>query len=456
MHLDRRTFRCVLLGTLAAAAVGGAGHPQSSGTGSGEQAHAPSASDAEFGPVLSLDQLVEAVLDGNAGLTAMAAAARAAAAAAAQATALEDPMATAMLAPLSLAGGEPVGYELRASQRIPYPGKRRLRGQVAASEATAATEQLQAARLDLAAQAAGLFADYYLNAREREINAEHIALLDAFKQVATARYTAGLVPQQAPVQAEVEAARMLHHDVELRAAERRVVARLNAMLHRPAEAPLPPPPVKLEIPAAVAAAHHDESERGVVIADRPELRARRAEVAAREAELELSRRSRYPDFEVMTGYSSMWDMQEHRWAVGLGVNVPIRRGRIRAQVAAAEARVDQAAAELQGLEDTLHAESVVAIADREEMMHLIELYRDRVLPAARDQVAAARVSFESGNESMLGLIEAERSLRDAQQQYHEAVAGYVRAQAAVARTLGELPGTAAAAATSTATARGKE
>jgi len=89
-------------------------------------------------------------------------------------------------------------------------------------------------------------------------------------------------------------------------------------------------------------------------------------------------------------------------------------------------------------------------------MHLIELYRDRVLPAARDQVAAARVSFESGNESMLGLIEAERSLRDAQQQYHEAVAGYVRAQAAVARTLGELPGTAAAAATSTATARGKE
>jgi outer membrane protein TolC len=374
----------------------------------------------------------------------MAAAVRAAAAVAAQASALDDPIASAMVAPLSLGGGERFGYELRASQRIPYPGKRQLRGQVAASEATTATEELQAARLDLAAQAASLFADYYLNAREREINAEHISLLDALKQVATARYAAGLVPQQAPVQAEVEAARMLHHDVELRTAERRLVARINAMLHRPAEAPLPPPPAEVELPAALTTAHH-VSEPGGAIADRPELRARRAELAAREAELELSRRSRYPDFEVMTSFSSMWDMPEHRWAIGLGVNVPIRRGRIRAAVAAAQARVDQGVAELQGLEDTLHAEAVGAIADREEMTHLIELYRDRVLPAARDQVAAARVSFESGNESMLGLIEAERSLRDAQQQYHEAVAGSVRAQAALARTRGELPGNASTA-----------
>ena len=62
-----------------------------------------------------------------------------------------------------------------------------------------------------------------------------------------------------------------------------------------------------------------------------------------------------------------------------------------------------------------------------------------MLPAARDQVAAARASFESGGESMLGVIEAERSLRDAEQKSHEAVAGYWRERAALAQALGELP-----------------
>jgi outer membrane protein TolC len=330
-----------------------------------------------------------------------------------------------------------VGYELLASQRIPYPGKRQLLGEAASSEAAAADEDLQSLRLDLAAEAATLYADYYLNARELEINAEHLAWLSAFQRVATARYAAGLLPQQAPVQAEVEAARMLHHEVELRAASRRLVARLDALLHRPAGSPLPPPPATLAVPLARAMDHTAPTVPDA--ADRPELRALRAKVAARRAELDLARRGRYPDFELMTGYSSMWETTEHRFTAGVGINLPLRRSRIQAEVEGAQARLDQAIAELARREDELTAEAAGAAAELEATVHLIELYQDRVVPAARDQVAAARAGFESGGESMLGLIEAERSLRDAQQQYQVAVAGWVRTEALLARALGELP-----------------
>ena len=54
--------------------------------------------------------------------------------------------------------------------------------------------------------------------------------------------------------------------------------------------------------------------------ERPELRAQRAVIAARQAELELARRGRQPDFEAMAGYNSMWDTPEHRWMVGLGLD----------------------------------------------------------------------------------------------------------------------------------------
>ena len=171
-----------------------------------------------FGAVLRLDDLVDAVLARNPTLAEMQAAVRAAAARAERSTLLDDPMATAMVAPLSLGGGAPFGFEVRASQQIPFPGKLRLRGEAAREETNAAAAELEAAKLELATTAVDLYAEYYVNARELEINDEHLALLGALKEVATARYAAGLVPQQAPVQAEVEAARMLHHGVELGAA----------------------------------------------------------------------------------------------------------------------------------------------------------------------------------------------------------------------------------------------
>lgn len=386
---------------------------------------------------LTLDELVAGVLTRNQSLVAMAAAVEAARAHAAQAGALDDPMASVMIAPLSLGGGVPFGYEVRGTQRIPYPGKRALREDVARGEAAIAAGNLAAARLELAVRAAELYADYYLNARALEVNTEHIALLGELKDVATARYAAGLAGQQAPIEAEVEAARMLHHEIELRAAKREIVAQLDALLHRPTDAELPAPPAELAIDLSAAMEHAARADTAVV--NRPELAAAAAAVAAREGELALARRARQPDFDLMAGYSSMWDTREHRFTVGVGLNLPIRRSRLRAQVAEALSRRDEAQAELERTNDTVRSEAVAAAAHREEMAHLVVLYRERVLPAASDQVAAARASFESGEEPMLGVIEAERSLRDAQLQYHEAVAGLLRTSAALARSKGEIP-----------------
>ena len=445
MRIDRRApcgarSRTLFAAALAAATLVAPAAANNTDVSAGTSPGVPAG--LSFGAVLGVDDLVAAVLVRNPTLAEMQAAVRVAAARAESARALDDPMATAMVAPLSLGGGAPFGFEVRASQRIPFPGKLRLRGEAAREEANAAAAELEAAKLELAATAVDLYADYYVNARELEINDEHLALLGALKEVATARYGAGLVPQQAPVQAEVEAARMLHHGVELRAARLRLVAKMDALLRRPADVPLPPAPGDLPVPAM-------DMEHGPALAsaavERPELRAQRAAIAARRAELELARRGRQPDFEAMAGYSSMWDTPEHRFTVGVGVNLPLRRRRIAAEIAAAQAELERSNAALQRLTDQFDAEAVTAAADRDEAVHLVELYRDRVLPAARDQVQAARASFETGGESMLGVIEAERSLRDAQLEYQRALAGSLRARATVSRTLGRLPSSSSAA-----------
>lgn len=394
--------------------------------------------DLSFGATLEREELLTGVLARNPGIAAARQAWEAARQEVPQAISLEDPMASYSLAPLSIASGDArFGDQLRIGQRIPFPGTLRLRGAIASADAAAAEQNVEEVRLRLVTIASLLFDDYYLVARALEINEAHVQLLEDFQSVAVSRYSTGLAPQQAPIQAEVEAAHLLHRGVVLRKERRVLVARLNALLHRQPRASLPPPVTDLvpeEHPLPVAAELQE-----MALAQRPEVAAQRAQVAARRASVALEKLGFYPDFEVMTSYNSMWGMPEHRWMIGVGVNLPIWRRRVRAEVAAASARLAASERELDRLVDEVGTEVETALAEIEESAHVLHLYRNRVLPAARDGVAAARAGFETGAATMLALIDAERSLRTAELNYHQALADHASRRAELDRALGRLP-----------------
>lgn len=391
-----------------------------------------------FGANLEREELLQAVLARNPGIAAARQAWEAARQRIPQAASLEDPMASYSLAPLSIASGDArFGHQLRVGQRIPFPGTLRLRGAIAEAEAAASEQGVEEVRLHLATTASLLFDDYYLVARSLEVNQEHLRLLEDFQSVAVSRYSTGLSPQQAPIQAEVEAAHLLHQGVVLRKERRVLVAQLNALLHRDIAAPLPPPADEF-LPEQLDPAPLDQL-RELALTRRPEVESQRAEVEARRIAVDLAELEFYPDFEVTASYNSMWGMPEHRWMIGVGVNLPIWRGRIRARIAEAEASLGSSQSELARLADEVGAEVETALAELEESAHVVYLYRNRVLPASRDGVAAARAGFETGSTTMLALIDAERSLRTAELNYFQALADYASRRAELDRALGRLP-----------------
>jgi outer membrane protein TolC len=394
----------------------------------------PTGEEPELGTTLRRPALVALVLARNPEGAAAESAWRAALARVPQAGGLDDPMASYSLAPLSLGSSDvPLGHELRLSQRLPAPGVRSLRRGVAASEASAAEQRWAALRLDLAAMAARLHDELWLVERRREVAEEHVRLLAALQRVAAARYAGGLAPQQAPLQAELEAARVQQQLAELAAERRRLTARLNVLLHRAPEAALPPSALELDLAAG------DAPLPAEVAAEHPRLLAPAAELEARRGELALARRALLPELEVMTSYSTMWEMDEHRWMAGVGVGLPVWRRRRHAAVAEAEAKVAEAEAEMVARSDRLRAEVAVAGTDVEETAELLRLFRDRVLPAARDQLGAARTAFESGAGDMLAVIEAERALRGAQLDYHATQAAHASRRSEQLLALGRFP-----------------
>ncbi|MFQ5792266.1 MAG: TolC family protein, partial [Acidobacteriota bacterium] len=77
-----------------------------------------------------------------------------------------------------------------------------------------------------------------------------------------------------------------------------------------------------------------------------------------------------------------------------------------------------------------------------EAEHVVELYRSRLLPASGDHVRAALAGFETGQNSFLALIEAERNQRTIQLNYQAALADFHRRRAELDRALGRIPGSA--------------
>lgn len=382
--------------------------------------------------------LIEAVLAANRDIEAMRQAWRASLAEARGAGSIEDPMLSYEFAPLSIAGTDaPYGQRVEIRQKLPFPGKRGAEADAAVAEAAAMRGDYRAMQLMIVEQASQLFDDLYLNTRAFELNDEHRKLVEQMQKVASARVASGRGSTQDALQAEVELGHLEHDHVMLETERISLVARLDGLLHRDPTAPLPMPSGELPAPGMPA---EPSALIATALAEHPQKEAADARVSAAEANERVTERAYYPDLELMASYDSMWDMPEHRWMVGVGIELPLQRGKRSADVEAAKARVAQAQASVDRTSDDIRVGIVRAQRDLIEGIHVVKLYDDRLLPAARAQVDAALAGFTTGANDFPAVIAAERELREIQLAAVRARTDAWKRQAMLDRALGKLPG----------------
>jgi outer membrane protein TolC len=392
-----------------------------------------------FAPDKPLDRaaLVGAVIERNPSVAAAREGLRAALAEIPQATSFDDPSVSYEMAPLTITGDR-FGQTISVRQQLPFPGKRRLAGDAALARAEVQGAELGSVRLELAEMASALYDDYYVVARSLEINAHHRELLEQMKKSAQAQYVAGKAAQQDPIQAEVELARLARERLALEADGDQLVARINGLLHRAPSATLPPAPTELDLSSTPAGTSAELQE--LALRKRPQREAARARIQAARADIEVAQRAYYPDLAVMGSYSSMWDMPEHRWMVGLMVDVPIFRGKRDAAVEQARAEAARAGFEDERLADEIRVEVDRAHRRVAEAEALVKLHEKELVPAARAQVDAARAGFTSGQTSFVAVVEAHKNMREAELELEMARAELSRRRAALARAVGLVPG----------------
>ena len=383
---------------------------------------------------LNLVALRQAVLQRNPSLTAMHRGWQAALERPLQVSALDDPTFSYGLAPATIGSSDLVfGQRFGLSQRFPWAGTLRLRGEVARNEARAAGEDVNTTRLQLIEATDRAFYDYYFVQRALDINRVNQDLLLAFQRTTETRYGAGLVSKQDALQAEVEHQHIVHRGIVLEHGQVVTIARLNTLLHLSPEAALPAPPQTLP---SVRALPPIEALQAAAIQDQPALRALALQVEVRRANVRLARLDYFPQVTISGGYNSLWQADDLRPVVGVSLNFPLQLERRNAALREARAQEQQAQARFEEHRAQVAFAVSQATHTVQENAHVVKLYAATLVPAAEENLAAARSDYETGITDFLTLITAEKSLTLATLNYHQALANYHKGRAELERAVG--------------------
>lgn len=301
-----------------------------------------------------------------------------------------------------------------ASQSFPWPGKLRLRGDVAREEAGAEAEQYRATELGVIArlkQAYHRLHHAYLMQGLLERNRD---LLRNLLSVTEARYSVGKAPQQdvfkAQTQLSVMEARLIQMERERRARE----AEINALLDRPADSPLGQPP---DEPAEPIGFTLEELQAKAGQAA-PSLRRDQKMLERAETALNLAHKDYYPDTTLNAGYYYMGDMPP-MYMFRADVTIPIYRHKQRAAEAEQSAGVAEARRTYEAGSQALLYRIKDDYLTAETAAKLMEIYDKTILPQARFAVDSSLASYENGTTDFLNVLNNYMAVFDAEMTYHE-------------------------------------
>jgi len=310
----------------------------------------------------------------------------------------------------------PQRQSVAAAQTFPWFGKLRLRGGIALEAANAERERYELAKLRLFYRVQNAYYELAYLTRAVAIVRENRDLARYIESVARKRYEGDVGTHRDVIRAQVELGKLeddLRAITDLRGP---AAARLNAALNRPVEAELPDP-AALPLEKIIAT---DEQVLQWLGEASPELKALEHEIAERRHAVDLAKKNYFPDVTVGVTYIDTGGGKDPVIAMA-SINLPIWYGKYRAADREAQARLRAAVLQRTDKENTLGADAKMALYKFRDAGRKIDLYRDMLVPKARQALKATRTAYSSGKASFLDLIDAQRVLLEFQLSHERAL-----------------------------------
>lgn len=294
-------------------------------------------------------------------------------------------------------------------QTLPAPGSLGAREEAQVQRANAEDLMAGERAREVAREASHAYADYLGATDRHRVHREHLVVASRVVDVAQSRHDAGGSLTDV-TQADLEKARMEADVITDRTLIDSARARLNALLSRPADAPLGPPVAE---PVGVPAWSTDRLV-SKARQDRPEIRAAVSEREARRLEARAAdREASWPSFRVGAFYfAPTSSMPEHGYGFDAAMSLPWLWGAAGAQRDAASESFVAASTSVQGARIPVDAEVVTADANVRSAAFRLDVLTRRALPASQRAFDAAWSGYTSGKTDALTILVARRGVVD--------------------------------------------
>jgi len=364
----------------------------------------------------------------------------------APAEALDDPMLEAGVINAPLASS-PFNREdmtmkmIGLSQRLPFPGKRGLRKDVAARDAEAIDHGYQETINRVIHDLKTAYWDLGLTIEMIKLVEKNKRTLEHLLQIAEQRYQVGQGSQADVLKAQTQVSRMLDRLLGLSREQPAFEAELIRTLGRSTRG-MVPVPAPLQIHEVALAL---ETLQEAALAQRPQLLALQSLIARNEKSRDLASRAYYPDFDVRVSYGQRDTMmdglrRDDMVSMTVAVNLPVWRGnKIEPRILESQALRDQASSLHQAQTNEITARLRQQIAMAEQSLKSVKLYQTAILPQAKLTVESALAAYQVSRVDFLTLLDSQMTVFDYEASLITAMANYNKALAEIDLLIGKKP-----------------
>ncbi len=286
-----------------------------------------------------------------------------------------------------------------ASQDIPYPGKRQLRGRVAEHEADSMEAQTDSVRRAVVGNLKMVYFRLAYIQQTLGVLQRSDALLNQVQEASEARYRVGQGNQQDVLKAQLQHTKILQEVAHHHQEEGRLEAQIKQVLGRPQESAdiVAETLILRTLPYSAAELLQKAREQN------PDVHSKQASIRQQETQVELAHKNFRPDFNVQYNYEHTGSQTRDYYMATFGIRLP-NRGRQKAELAEAQENQERARQELDSESQRVLSEVQQQYVRATTAEERLKIYSDGLVPQSEATFQSALSAYQSNRQDFESLL----------------------------------------------------
>src|ERR1051325_5430885 len=172
---------------------------------------------------------------------------------------------------------------------------------------------------------------------------------------------------------------------------------------------------------------------------RSDLRALKNKITSANTNLEISRLSRYPDFNVKFGYKILPFEKHNAFNIMLGMTLPFApwsSGKYDDKIQNSEIGIKAAESEYEAKRTEIYSEIKTAVNELETARNVLQFYQNILIPQTENSMKSAESSYETNMSTFMDVLDAFRMYQEAKGMFYEAMGNYLKTTAELEKAAG--------------------